>query len=135
LDIGPLERPGPTAAHPAWLDAAFALVELQNAFRLDRSFVAGTLLCRSDGVIASDFQVDRAANTLARFRDGYLPEFVAGPLRRVHGHQACRIHLDIGVTQPLRPPAGDRSTAVREQLDQVERWMATVKAALLTSQW
>jgi predicted heme/steroid binding protein len=137
LDIGPLERPGPTAAHTAWLDAAFALVELQNAFLLDRSFVAGTLLCSSDGMIASDFQVDRAANTLARFRDDYLPEFVAGPLQRVHGHPACRVHLDVGVTEPRCPPAGDRSTAVREQLDQVERWMATVKAALarVSGEW
>jgi len=130
LLIGYLEPTPTTAQNAAGLDAAYALVELQNTFRLDRSFGQGTVLCDPAGSAASAFQVDRAADTYRRFRYAYLPELVDGQLPRVPGLQSVYLPEDLS-PDPSRTATEDRAGALRRQLDGVEQWMARVKSVLL----
>ena len=130
LMIGHLQRPSRTRQHSARLDAAYALVELQNTFQLDRSFGQGTVLCGPTGSAASAFQVDRAADTFERFRYGYLPELVSSLLQHVPGLQSVYLPVDLS---PERPHATteDRAKTLRRQLDGLEQWMARIKSVLL----
>jgi len=130
LLIGDLERPPSKGPNAAGLNAAYALVELQNTFYLDRSFGRGTVLCNPAGSAGSAFQVERAADTYQRFRYAYLPEFVSGQLPLVPGLQSVYLPVDLS-PQLSRATTEDRAKALRRQLDGLEQWMARVKSVLL----
>jgi Cytochrome b5-like Heme/Steroid binding domain len=147
-DIGFLSDPELTAArqvYRSWIDALFAVVELQNTFRLDRSFSEGTDLCGSSGRRASAFQTDRAVDTYLRFADGYLPQLAEEVLRPLAervatagagqssgGVRGCTVQAAgerrqrvRGASGPLSPP--DR---LRDGLDRVDRTIDVVKSLL-----
>ena len=87
-DIGFLACPDLTEAreaYRAWVRALFTVVEMQNTFRLDRSFGRGTDVCLPGGPRASALQADRAVDTYVRFSDRYLPQLAAEVLRPLAG--------------------------------------------------
>jgi hypothetical protein len=128
--IGCLEPPGRTRQNSARLNAAYALVELQNTLQLDRSFGQGTVLGDPAGSAASALQIDRAADTFERFRHGYLPELVSSLLWHVPGLQSVYLPVDLSPERP-HATAEDRAKTLRRQLDGLEQWMSRVKSILL----
>ena len=135
-DIGPLTLPNLVQGRPlydAWVNALFAVVHLQNAFRLDRSFARGTDLCLPGGGPASALHVDRAADTFTRFSDAYLPQFateVLAPLAdrvRIEGGNARR---RIGTVAGLARSKVPASCAWRDRMDLLDRRLATTKVLL-----
>jgi hypothetical protein len=148
--IGFLADPDLTAAgqlYRTWIDALFAVVELQNTFRLDRSFAEGTDLCVPGARPASAFQVDRAVDTHVRFRTVYLPqlaeeilrplvEFLPSPVPgRASGEVSRCMAMSAADGRPRAagraapaPPPSDRSLC--DLLDQVDRTLAAVKSML-----
>jgi Indoleamine 2,3-dioxygenase/Cytochrome b5-like Heme/Steroid binding domain len=148
-DIGFLLDPGVGAAgevYRPWVAALFTVVELQNTFRLDRSFGRGTDLCVPGGHRASAFQRDRAADTHARFADRYLPECadqVLGPLLELlptvaaapaaGSASGAALSIRAIVPAPRAPspgPGGDGR--LRADLDDVDRRLAQVTGLLRT---
>jgi hypothetical protein len=130
-DIGPLAHPDLTAARElylAWTDALAAAVHLQNAFRLDRSFARDTDLDLPGGAPASAVQVDRAADTLDRFENDYLPAFAAEVLEPL-----------VDRLGPRRSPAGTARAARgvqprstwRDRANHLDRRLAEVKGLLV----
>jgi hypothetical protein len=145
-DIGHLVHPSLTQSldvYRAWVDALFTVIDLQNTFRLDRSFGRGTDLCVPGGCQASALQLDRAVDTCLRFRDAYLPQLATEVLRpladRLPGADggAGRVPErgssdDAGRFVPApraaaSPTAHDR---VRGLLDHVDRDLVVVGALL-----
>jgi hypothetical protein len=147
-DIGFLLDPGLGAArdvYRAWVTALFTVVELQNTFRLDRSFGRGTDLCVPGGHRASAFQRDRAADTRARFSGRYLPDCADRVLRpllellppgsRSASGSATRGALSIRavVPAPRAPSSGSGDDdRLRAELDEVDRRLAHVTGLLRT---
>jgi hypothetical protein len=148
--IGFLADPDLTAArqlYRTWIDALFAVVELQNTFRLDRSLAEGTDLCVSGAPSASAFQVDRAVDTHVRFRTIYLPQLAEEILRPlaellpspVSGRASGEVSRCIALAAADgRPRAGGRVAVAsptahgsgRDLLDQVDRTLGAVKSML-----
>jgi cytochrome b involved in lipid metabolism len=154
-DIGFLSDPELTAArrvYRSWIDALFTVVELQNTFRLDRSFSEGTDLCVSSGRPPSAFQTDRAVDTYLRFANEYLPELIEEVLRPLAERVAT---ADVGQSpgdvrarsvqaagerrQPVRGAVGGPRAAsgplsspgrLRDGLDRVDRTIEVVKSML-----
>ncbi|SDD47505.1 Cytochrome b5-like Heme/Steroid binding domain-containing protein [Geodermatophilus telluris] len=132
-DTGALTRPALTRArllHEEWGAALAGLVQLQNAFRLDRSFGRGTELCRAGGDRPTALQADRAADTAARFGDGYLPRFAVEVLAPLAEHV---LREQQAVPRRIRavpgPPPGPG--APRQRLDGVDRRIAATKELLV----
>jgi hypothetical protein len=130
-DVGALSDPDLTAApqvYRAWVDALFTVVELQNAFRLDRSFAEGTDLCVPSGGRSSAFQADRAMDTCLRFANAYLPQLADEVLRPLGEWVST---ADVG-----RRSGASRSGSVavrarlRDDLDRVDGTLAVVKSLL-----
>jgi len=140
VEVGVLQLPpsdSAAARHRDWLRAAFALVELQNALRLDRSFGQGTDVCDPDGQPASALQLDRALDTWARFANGYLPNLVTEVLQPLSGDGSAAFTewtgASDGVPGPIPPIAGGppsrmATDAARRLLDDLERRVAALKS-------
>ena len=128
----PLAAPGDP--YWSWVAALRQAVELQNTFRLDRSFLRGTLLNNPSAPAASPFQHDRAHDLHDRFANLYLPalrrqlvQFLAGEESRLEDGGEPDASTDWRETQQL---------LLREHLDKVEQQLATGKqllAAILTA--
>ena len=74
--VGRLRHPphaGPDSPYWSWVAALHQTVQLQNTFRLDRSFHDGTLLNEPSAPAASAFQHERAHDLHHRFANRYLP--------------------------------------------------------------
>ncbi len=135
--VGQLRHPplaGPGSPYWSWVAALCQAVELQNTFRLDRSFLRGTLLNDPSAPAASPFQHDRAHDLHHRFANLYLP--------------ALRLQLLLFLAgEGSRPDAAGATDAspewreaqqplLREHLDELEQQLATCKqllAAVLTA--
>jgi len=153
--IGFLSDPELTAArqvYRSWIDALFTVVELQNTFRLDRSFSEGTDLCVSSGRRPSAFQTDRAVDTYLRFANGYLPQLIEEVLRPLAERvatadvgqwsgdvRACSVQAAGERRQPVRGAVGAPRAAsgplsspgrLRDGLDRVDRTIEVVKSML-----
>ncbi|PRY50151.1 cytochrome b5-like protein [Geodermatophilus tzadiensis] len=136
-DAGLLVRPVLTRARPlyeAWGAALSGLVQLQNAFRLDRSFGLGTELCRPGGDRPTALQADRAADTAARFGDEYLPRFAADVLAPLaesvlrEQRAAPRRIRAVPGPPPGAPPA---PAPLRQRLDLLDRRIGATKELLV----
>ena len=135
----------------SWIDALFTVVELQNTFRLDRSFSEGTDLCVSSGRRPSAFQTDRAADTYLRFANGYLPQLTEEVLRPLAERvvtadvgqspgdiRACSVQTAGERRQPVRGAVGvphasgplSSPDRLRDGLDRVDRIIEVVKSML-----
>jgi len=153
--IGFLSDPELTAArqvYRSWIDALFTVVELQNTFRLDRSFSEGTDLCVSSGRRPSAFQTDRAVDTYLRFANGYLPQLTEEVLRPLAERvatadvsqssgdvRACSVQAAGERRRPVRGAVGAPRAAsgplsspggLRDGLDRVDRTIEVVKSML-----
>jgi predicted heme/steroid binding protein len=129
LELGCLERPTQGQSLP--LQAAYALVELQNTLRLDRSFGNRTRLCDPSGTDPSALQINRATDTLDRFHNQYLPDFVREVLT-FGSHIAPTTRRLDGLPPDCHTEGREPSPEVlRGRLDDLEQWMATVKSGLL----
>ncbi len=133
--VGRLRRPPDEDLGSAYGSSAAALrqvVVLQNTFRLDRSFLRGTLLVDPSGAPATAFQVDRAEDLCARFTDSYLPAL------RSHlwdlGTVAASTAKSAAVPRPERPHSSGlpvhgvmRQADLRQRLDDIEDRLAADK--------
>ena len=149
------ELTAPRQMYRSWIQALFTVVELQNTFRVDRSFSEGTDLCVSSGRRPSAVQADRAVDTYLRFANGYLPQLAEEVLRPLAERvatadvgQACGDVGALGVQaggerrQPVLGPVGAVGASrvasgplsapgrLRDGLDRVERTIEVVKSML-----
>jgi hypothetical protein len=102
-------------------------VELQNTFRLDRSFLRHTRLVDSGAAPASPFQCDRAEDLYARFAGDYLPALRSQLLTRT----AAATEDTPALTQAVRADGVVRQGALRERLDDLEDRLAAAKQLLV----
>lgn len=157
VDIGALHRPAlpdaPEPQHPdhfrqayeRWVATLLTVIELQNALRLDRSLGQGTLLTDQDGTPPTGYVQQRAADTLRRYQQEYLPALrtrliqpLAADSAATHGPPqtasatpvvaAQCVRLPVHATSPTEPPVVARSRSrtteaarLRHRLDAVDR--------------
>ena len=121
--LGPPPEAEPGSAYEFWAGMLRHAVELQNTFRLDRSFLRHTRLVDSGAAAASPFQCDRAEDLHARFAGDYLPALRSQLLTRTTAATKD------GLT--LSPAVRRDEVDLRERLDDVEDQLAAGKQILV----
>ena len=135
--VGQLRHPplaGPGSPYWSLVAALRQAVELQNTFRLDRSFLRGTLLNDPSAPAASPFQHDRACDLHDRFANVYLPALRLQLLQFLAG-EGCGPEAS-GSTDASPDWRETQQPLLREHLDELEQQLATSKqllAAVLTA--
>ena len=125
--LGPPPEAEPGSAYEFWAGMLRHAVELQNTFRLDRSFLRHTRLVDSGAAAASPFQCDRAEDLHARFAGDYLPALRSQLLTRT----TAAMKDGLTLTPAVRGDGVARPVDLRERLDDLQDQLAAGKQILV----